>query len=119
MLVGSVPSELAELTWLILGVLAFIALLIFRSELKQLMSRLTNFEARRKDSVIRADLQDQPADTGDSQTESIGSSLDASEESESSQPDALAEPEADADQPEDLAIIRREMINAYFRSDDK
>lgn len=112
-ILASWASDLSGLTFLILGVLAFVLAIMFRSELKDLIRRLTAFEW--KEAKVRA----APATDEASPNPPAGSS-DTEATPEDAQPadvNEAAAPGGVANQDETEDSVRSEMFSAFFARD--
>ena len=58
MLVGSVTSDLADIQWLLVSCLGAGLAILFRKELKAVLTRLNGVEAKRGDTAVRFELSD-------------------------------------------------------------
>jgi tetratricopeptide (TPR) repeat protein len=106
-------SDLASLTWLILGILAFILALAYRSEIKALLPRVRNFEAKRKDTVLRAELSGENPD-GDDQEEPQPEAEEAGE-TKADQQLKDSDPPPQSEKPEivDPETLRQAMVRSF------
>jgi hypothetical protein len=113
---ASITGSLEGLTPLIIALLAFAALIIFRNEIKATFRRLTKVEAKRKGVHVTADLGDDPEAEVDA-----GSSATGREEPKSShESDEIAAISAgDAGNAGDAETVRAQMMRAYLEGDKK
>lgn len=118
MVYASWISDLASLTWLVLGVLGFFLALIYRGEIKAILGRITNFEAKRKDTVVRAVLDGEKS-SRDNQEEAQPDM----EESEETTVDEISEEvdsPTDSEEPEDVDpdALRQAMFRSFADGED-
>ena len=107
--VGGLVDDLIDLTPLILGVLAFIALLLVLRPVRGAINRAKRVEARRKDLAFSAELSDE---------QNIGEEEPTQKESEApAKPDDAAHAEEEAERPgeavDKVADIRSRMLSEY------
>ncbi len=110
---ASWASDLSGLTFLILGVLAFVLAIVFRSELKDLIRRLTDFEW--KEAKVRAapatDEAPPSQPPGSSDTEATPNDAQPTDVNEA------AAPSGAASRGETEDSVRSEMFSAFFARD--
>jgi tetratricopeptide (TPR) repeat protein len=110
---ASITGSLEGLTPLIIAVLAFAAILLFRSEIKSILRRLTKLEANRKGTRVSADLGEDPKEPTDP-----SSSVAGREEPEAARESDEIAPIRAGDTG-DAEAVRARMIHAYMDGDKK
>lgn len=113
MLDASLVGEVASLTWLILGVFAFVLALVFRQDIRSFLSRVSKFEAQRKDSSVRAQLSGEEVPIDEQNDAAATSGVEPSEPSD----DAPIDMKSEEKLPESVEKVRTEMFDAYVAGD--